>query len=232
MARILVIDDESLPARLIARFLCANGHEALPVVWMEDLADALLSPWDVACVDLVFDNQPGSGLDVLDYLTQLPAPPKLVLLCSIDQTRRHLIETAFSSYELAGAIPKDAPEDILLRCLDAVLAGEHYIDHKMTPFRQLTPAAVLENPTHARILCSIAKGNHNQSDIAADIGVATQTVANAVRPIGDALKSAGLIHLEQPRFNDILAWASANAPFLLKWNRHNARHEHGVLRQE
>jgi DNA-binding NarL/FixJ family response regulator len=221
VARVLVIDDEALPARLIARFLNQSGHVAHPVVWMEDLEEATSQLWDVACVDLVFENQSGSGLDVLLQLSQLEFPPRLVLVCSIDQTRKHLIETAFAEFNIVGAIPKDAPEDSLLRCIDSVMNGHQFIDHKMQPFRTQNPALeLLMNTNHSQILCALARGNHSQALVAAELGVAVQTVANTIRPLGDALHDAGLIQIERPKFNDILAWCSANAPFLKRWESH------------
>ncbi len=179
MISVLVADDHPLmrdavaalfgqePYNLIAR--CLDGAQARAAI--------LEHRPDVAILDV---NMPRlSGLDLLREARAQNWSTRIVLLTA-GLEPGPLVEAV--KLKVDGLVLKDAGGDMLLRCVDAVLAGEQWVDNEamkqvMSALAEtVTPGKIVElTPRETDVVRHVAQGRRNK-EIARELGISEGTV--------------------------------------------------------
>lgn len=179
MISVLVADDHPLmrdavaalfgqePYNLIAR--CLDGAQARAAI--------LEHRPDVAILDV---NMPRlSGLDLLREARAQNWSTRIVLLTA-GLEPGPLVEAV--KLKVDGLVLKDAGGDMLLRCVDAVLAGEQWVDNEamkqvMSALAEtVTPGKIVElTPRETDVVRHVAQGRRNK-EIARALGISEGTV--------------------------------------------------------
>ena len=231
MARILLVDDEILFAKATRLLLEREfAHEVDTAQSVSDVVQLLDRSYDVALVDMILhrdrprpESPPslsdGNGLDVLACLSQAPHPPLFVLLTAGDSPRQHYITTAFTNFEIAGALPKSADPATLKECLDAVLAGGEYIHPEIAPYRPAQDGdptdQLLASDLERAIWFALANGRTTHQAIAQHANYSRHTIENAITSIGSKLHRLGLSAKRSPKLADLIVYAAQHRDYFL-----------------
>lgn len=231
MARILLVDDESLFAKA-TRLLLENefGHCVDTAQSLSGVMRLHDRDYDIAVVDMILHRDrrrteaqapvpDGNGLDVLAYLAQRPHPPLFVLLTAGDSPRQHYITTAFTNFPIVGALPKSADPATLKQCLDTVLAGGAYIHSEIAPYRPAKDEdptrELLASDLERAIWFALANGLTSHQAIAQHANYSRHTVENAVTSMGSKLHRLGLSPKQSPKLTDLVVYAAEHRDYFL-----------------
>jgi two-component system nitrate/nitrite response regulator NarP len=129
----------------------------------------------------------GSGLDVLRRLARSrPAPKVILLTAGMDDAQ--LLSAAELKPE--GMVLKTSDPGLLLECMDAVVAGNHWVDPEIaqrTRQAQERAASVPPLTRRERELIELVRQGLRNRDIAAELGVTEGTVKVYLHAIFDKL---------------------------------------------
>jgi two-component system, NarL family, nitrate/nitrite response regulator NarL len=129
-----------------------------------------------------------SGLDVLQRLVRGRKRPKVILLTAgMDEAQL----LAASDLEPEGIVLKTSDPGLLLKCMDAVVAGERWVDPEIAErTRQAQERAASAPPLtrRERELIDLVRQGLRNRDIAAELGVTEGTVKVYLHAIFDKLK--------------------------------------------
>ncbi len=169
-ARVLIVDDHVRLMEAIADDLRAQGY----VVDLASQPDVLPDQggWDVALVDILFENSEWTGLTTLQRLQTQSPGTALVLFTTPAGGRSIAITEAFRRFDIRGALSKSESGSIET-CLADVLRGKRHIDVALMPY---VPAEsfemkgsirkLLEKPAHREVMFALLDGATRVRDIA------------------------------------------------------------------
>lgn len=140
---------------------------------------------NIALLDLAMPN--GNGFTVLAKLSGLAAVRIIVLTAELDM---HQLQRAIRA-GARGVILKGSPAELILRCIEAVLEGELWLDPacaSLASERVATAATALELTSRERqIVLKVVSGASN-CDIGIELGISEETVkrhlANIFQKVG------------------------------------------------
>jgi two-component system nitrate/nitrite response regulator NarP len=130
----------------------------------------------------------GSGLDVLRKLSTARSRP-LVILLTAGMDEAQLLTAA--ELEPQGMVLKTSDPSLLLECMDAVVAGEHWIDPEIAERTRQAQARAASAPPltrRERELVELVRQGLRNRDIAAELGVTEGTVKVYLHAIFDKFK--------------------------------------------
>ena len=176
MTTILVADDHPLMRDAVAGLFgppyevlerCSDGRQARAAILS-------LRP-DVAVLDVQMPAL--TGLEVLREARAEGWPTKIVLLTA-GLEPGPLVEAV--KLKVDGLVLKDAGGELLLRCVEVVLAGEQWIDKEamkqvMTTLANAPAAPADLTPRESDVVREVARGQRNK-EIARTLGITEGTV--------------------------------------------------------
>lgn len=192
MITILIVDDHPIVREGFKQMLANErdmvvGGEASSV--QEAMAQLQAQPWDLVVLELALSDQ--SGLELLSYITHLPAaPPVLVLTVYAEaQYALRLLQMGATGY-----LTKRTGAQELITALRRVANRQRYISPTLT---ELLTAAADRHPAQSRhatlsnrefqVLCLIASGQI-VSEIATALSVSIATVSTHRRRILEKMR--------------------------------------------
>lgn len=175
MTSLLIADDHPLMRDAVASLFgppyevlerCADGSQARAAI--------LARRPDIAILDVQMPSL--TGLDLLREARAEAWPTRIILLTA-GLEPKPLVEAV--KLRVDGLVLKDAGGELLLRCVEAVLAGEQWIDKEamkqvMTMLAQSPPSADL-TPRESDVVRQVARGQRNK-EIARSLGITEGTV--------------------------------------------------------
>jgi two-component system nitrate/nitrite response regulator NarP len=129
----------------------------------------------------------GSGIDVFRRLSRLRSRPKVVLVTAgMDEAQL----LAAAELKPEGMVLKTSDPSLLLECMDAVTAGERWVDPEITERTRYAQEKAASTPSLTRreleLIELVRRGLRNR-DIAAELGVTEGTVKVYLHAIFDKL---------------------------------------------
>lgn len=222
MAAILVVDDHVAIGTGLRKILADAGHSCTVVNRAAEVLSSLRGgTYEVAIIDLVFDKEHLSGIDVLDMVHRHDPNIRFVLYTSDDGSRTHHIYAALAQFPIRGGLPKDASDEAIVRCVNAVVAGKEHFEPEIDVFRTSKTSdpsiELMRVPAHAAIWGALARGHTSIETIAETINYSTSTVRNATGPMCDKLRDLGLVSSERTSIAELAAYAADHRSFFLNW---------------
>lgn len=188
MTRVLLVDDHPMIAAALEMLLRGTDYELLERARTVVEANKLVSKLrpDLLLLDVHLPD--GSGLEVLRKVSNSRSQPAVVLLTAgMDEAQ--LLTAA--ELEPQGMVLKTSDPSLLMECMDAVVAGERWIDPEITErTRQARERAALMPPLtrRERELVDLVRQGLRNRDIAAELGVTEGTVKVYLHAIFDKFK--------------------------------------------
>jgi two-component system nitrate/nitrite response regulator NarP len=183
MARILIADDHPFFLDGLEKFLASAGHEVVARAShaREVYALADQEKPDLLILDVMMP--PSSGIEILKTLRARGNETPIVLVTA-DIGASEALEAI--RHDVNGVVVKHSAPDLLMRCVDAALAGESWIDRdimeralkeSMAQGGQAAPGGGAENLTQRErgIVMLVAQGLRNR-EIAEQINVTEGTI--------------------------------------------------------
>jgi two-component system nitrate/nitrite response regulator NarP len=118
----------------------------------------------------------GSGLDVMEHLSTARSRPKIILLTAGMDDGQVL---AADRLEPEGMVLKTSDPTHLLECMDAVVAGNKWVDPELARQTSHARERALSTPSltpRERDLVDLVRQGLRNRDIAAELGVTEGTV--------------------------------------------------------
>lgn len=188
MTRVLLVDDHPMIAAALDMLLRGTDYELLERARTAAEATKMLSKLkpDLLLLDVHLPD--GSGLDVLRKVsTGRSRPPVILLTAGMDESQ--LLTAA--ELEPQGMVLKTSDPSLLLECMDAVVAGQRWIDPEIVErTRQAQERAASAPPLtrRERELVELVRQGLRNRDIAAELGVTEGTVKVYLHAIFDKFK--------------------------------------------
>ena len=188
MTRVLLVDDHPMIAAALDMLLRGTNYELLERARTVAEANKLLSKLkpDLLLLDVHLPD--GSGLDVLRKLSTSRSRPAVILLTAgMDEAQ--LLTAA--ELEPQGMVLKTSDPGLLMDCMDAVVAGNRWVDPEITErTRQANERAASVPPLtrRERELVDLVRQGLRNRDIAAELGVTEGTVKVYLHAIFDKFK--------------------------------------------
>jgi two-component system, NarL family, nitrate/nitrite response regulator NarL len=176
MTTLLIADDHPLMRDAVAGLFgppyevlerCADGLQARAAI--------IAQQPDIAILDVQMPSL--TGLDLLREARAEGWPTRIILLTA-GLEPKPLVEAV--KLKVDGLVLKDAGGELLLRCVDAVLAGEQWIDKEamkqvMTMLAHAPPSTADLTPRESDVVRQVAQGLRNK-EIARNLGITEGTV--------------------------------------------------------
>ena len=188
MTRVLLVDDHPMIAAALDMLLRGSSYELLGRA--RSVAEATREIARVKPDLLLLDvNLPdGSGIDVLRRLARSRARPRVVLLTAgMDESQ--LLAAADLNPE--GMVLKTSDPGLLTECMDAVVAGDRWIDPEIAERTRRAQERADSAPPltrRERELIELVRQGLRNRDIAAELGVTEGTVKVYLHSIFDKLQ--------------------------------------------
>jgi two-component system nitrate/nitrite response regulator NarP len=203
LTRVLLVDDHPMIGAALDMLLRGSSYELLGRARSTAEANreiARLKP-DLLLLDVNLPD--GSGLDVLRRLARSRARPKVILLTAgMDEAQL----LAAASLDPEGMVLKTSDPGLLTECMDAVVAGDKWIDPEIADRTRRAQERADSTPPltrRERELIELVRQGLRNRDIATELGVTEGTVKVYLHAIFDklqvenrtelALRAAGLI---------------------------------------
>ena len=188
MTRVLLVDDHPMIAAALEMLLRGTAYELLERARTVGEATKLLSKLKPDLLLLDVHMPDGSGLDVLRKLSTARSRP-LAILLTAGMDEAQLLTAA--ELEPQGMVLKTSDPSLLLECMDAVVAGERWIDPEISERTRQAQARAASAPPltrRERELVELVRQGLRNRDIAAELGVTEGTVKVYLHAIFDKFK--------------------------------------------
>ena len=188
MTRVLLVDDHPMIAAALEMLLRGTDYELLGRARTAAEATKMISRVkpDLLLLDVHLPD--GSGLDVLKRVSRPRSRLKTILLTAgMDEAQ--LLAAAELSPQ--GMVLKTSDPGLLLECMDAVVAGNCWIDAEIaeqTRHAQEKAASAPPLTRRERELIELVRQGLRNRDIAAELGVTEGTVKVYLHAIFDKLQ--------------------------------------------
>ena len=188
MTRVLLVDDHPMIGAALDMLLRGSSYELLGRARSAAEATreiAKLKP-DLVLIDVNLPD--GSGLDVLRRLSRSRTrPPAILLTAGMDESQ--LLTAADLNPE--GMVLKTSDPSLLIDCMDAVVAGNRWIDPEIVDRTRRAQERADSAPPltrRERELIELVRQGLRNRDIAAELGVTEGTVKVYLHAIFDKLQ--------------------------------------------
>jgi len=188
VTRVLLVDDHPMIGAALDMLLRGSSYELLGRARSAAEANreiAKLKP-DLVLIDVNLPD--GSGLDVLRRLSRSRVrPPAILLTAGMDESQ--LLTAADLNPE--GMVLKTSDPSLLTDCMDAVVAGNRWIDPEIADRTRRAQERADSAPPltrRERELIELVRQGLRNRDIAAELGVTEGTVKVYLHAIFDKLQ--------------------------------------------
>lgn len=188
MTRVLLVDDHPMIGAALDMLLRGSSYELLGRARSAAEATreiAKLKP-DLVLIDVNLPD--GSGLDVLRRLSRSRTrPPAILLTAGMDESQ--LLTAADLNPE--GMVLKTSDPSLLIDCMDAVVAGNRWIDPEIVDRTRRAQERADSAPPltrRERELIELVRQGLRNRDIAAELGVTEGTIKVYLHAIFDKLQ--------------------------------------------
>lgn len=185
MTRVLLVDDHPMIAAALEMLLRDSDYELLGRARTVAEANRQISTHKPDLLLLDVNLPDGSGIDVLRKLSRARARPKIVLLTAgMDEAQ--LLAAADLNPE--GMVLKTSDPSLLMECMDAVVAGQRWVDPEIVERTRRAEAKAASAPPltrRERELVELVRQGLRNRDIAAELGVTEGTVKVYLHAIFD-----------------------------------------------
>lgn len=188
MTRVLLVDDHPMIGAALDMLLRGTSYELLGRARSAAEANrdiAKLKP-DLVLIDVNLPD--GSGLDVLRRLSRSRTrPPAILLTAGMDESQ--LLTAADLNPE--GMVLKTSDPSLLTECMDAVVAGNRWIDPEIADRTRRAQERADSAPPltrRERELIELVRQGLRNRDIAAELGVTEGTIKVYLHAIFDKLQ--------------------------------------------
>ena len=185
MTRVLLVDDHPMIGAALEMLLRETDYELLGRARTAAEANkqiAGLKP-DLVLLDVHLPD--ASGLDVLRRLSRSRSKPAVILLTAgMDEAQL----LAAAELEPQGMVLKTSDPGLLLQSMDAVVAGERWVDPEIaerTRQAQVRAASAPPLTRRERELVELVRQGLRNREIAAELGVTEGTVKGYLHAIFD-----------------------------------------------
>lgn len=188
MTQVLLVDDHPMIGAALEMLLRGTDYKLLGRARTVAEANKRLAS-DKPDLMLLDVNLPdGTGLDVLKRLARARSRPKVVLLTAgMDDSQ--LLNAADLNPE--GMVLKTSDPGLLIECMDAVVAGEQWVDPEIVQRTRIAQARADSAPPltrRERELVELVRQGLRNRDIAAELGVTEGTVKVYLHAIFDKFR--------------------------------------------
>ena len=188
MTKVLLVDDHPMIGAALEMLLRETDYELLGRARSVAEANSQINRQKADLLLLDVNLPDGSGLDVLRRLHKARSGLKVILLTAgMDES--HLLAAA--ELQPHGMVLKTSDPGLLIQCMDAVVAGQHWIDPEIarrTRDAQARAALVPPLTRRERELIELVRQGLRNRDIAAELGVTEGTVKVYLHTIFDKLR--------------------------------------------
>ena len=188
MTRVLLVDDHPMIGAALDMLLRDTDYEVLGRARTAAEATSQINRGKPDLVLLDVHLPDASGLDVLQRMSRARKRPAVILVTAgMDDAQ--LLTAAELQPE--GIVLKTSDPSLLLKCMDAVVAGERWVDPEIAErTRQAQERAASAPPLtrRERELIDLVRQGLRNRDIAAELGVTEGTVKVYLHAIFDKLK--------------------------------------------
>ena len=188
MTRVLLVDDHPMIGAALDMLLRDTDYEVLGRARTAAEATSQVNREKPDLVLLDVHLPDASGLDVLQRMSRGRKRPAVILVTAgMDDSQ--LLTAA--ELEPEGIVLKTSDPSLLLKCMDAVVAGERWVDPEIAErTRQAQERAASAPPLtrRERELIDLVRQGLRNRDIAAELGVTEGTVKVYLHAIFDKLK--------------------------------------------
>ena len=185
MTRVLLVDDHPMIGAALQMLLRESDYELLGRARTVAEANRQVSSLKPDLVLLDVNLPDGSGLDVLRKLSRSRARPRVILLTAgMDEAQ--LLAAADLNPE--GMVLKTSDPGLLTQCMDAVVAGDRWVDPEIAERTRQAEAKAASAPPltrRERELVELVRQGLRNRDIAAELGVTEGTVKVYLHAIFD-----------------------------------------------
>lgn len=188
MTRVLLVDDHPMIAAALEMLLRGSNYELLERARTVAEGQKLLNKLkpDLLLLDVHLPD--GTGLDILRKLASARSRPAVILLTAgMDEAQ--LLNAAELQPE--GMVLKTSDPGLLMECMDAVTAGDRWVDPEITERTrnaQERAASVPPLTRRERELVDLVRQGLRNRDIAAELGVTEGTVKVYLHAIFEKFK--------------------------------------------
>ena len=185
MTRVLLVDDHPMIGAALQMLLRDSDYELLDRARTTAEAGKKLSSLKPDLLLLDVNLPDGTGLDVLRKLSRHRSRPKVILLTAgMDEAQ--LLTAADLNPE--GMVLKTSDPSLLTDCMDAVVAGQRWVDPEIAERTRDAEAKAASAPPltrRERELVELVRQGLRNRDIAAELGVTEGTVKVYLHAIFD-----------------------------------------------
>ena len=188
MTKVLLVDDHPMIGAAFDMLLRDTDYELVGRARTAAEANTQLNRTkpDLLLLDVHLPD--GSGLDVLQHLPRGRKRPKVILVTAGMEDSQLL---AAADLQPEGIVLKTSDPGLLLKCMDAVVAEERWVDPEVAErTRQAEERAASVPPLtrRERELIELVRLGLKNRDIASELGVTEGTVKVYLHAIFDKLK--------------------------------------------
>ncbi|MES2326999.1 MAG: response regulator transcription factor [Pseudomonadota bacterium] len=188
MTRVLLVDDHPMIGAALDMLLRGSSYELLGRARTAAEANREISRLKPDLLLLDVNLPDGSGLDVLRRIARSRSRPRVILLTAgMDESQL----LAADDLEPEGMVLKTSDPKLLTECMDAVVAGNRWIDPEIaerTARAQERAASAPPLTRRERELIELVRQGLRNRDIAAELGVTEGTVKVYLHAIFDKLQ--------------------------------------------
>jgi two-component system nitrate/nitrite response regulator NarL len=185
VTRVLLVDDHPMIGAALQMLLRDSDYELLDRARTVAEASKKLSSLKPDLLLLDVNLPDGTGLDVLRKLSRSRSRPKVILLTAgMDEAQ--LLGAADLNPE--GMVLKTSDPSLLTDCMDAVVAGQRWVDPEIADRTRQAEAKAASAPPltrRERELVELVRQGLRNRDIAAELGVTEGTVKVYLHAIFD-----------------------------------------------
>lgn len=188
MTRVLLIDDHPMIGAALEMLLRETDFELLGRARNAAEGNSQLTRQKPDLLLLDVNLPDGSGLDVLRRLSRARSRPKVILLTAGMDEAQLLVA---ADLEPEGMVLKTSDPGLLIECMEAVVAGQQWIDPEIAQrTRQAQERAASAPPLtrRERELIELVRQGLRNRDIAAELGVTEGTVKVYLHAIFDKFR--------------------------------------------
>jgi two-component system, NarL family, nitrate/nitrite response regulator NarL len=188
VTRVLLVDDHPMIGAALDMLLRGSSYELLGRARSAAEANREISRLKPDLLLLDVNLPDGSGLDVLRRIARSRSRPCVILLTAgMDESQL----LAADDLEPEGMVLKTSDPKLLTECMDAVVAGNRWIDPEIaerTARAQERAASAPPLTRRERELIELVRQGLRNRDIAAELGVTEGTVKVYLHAIFDKLQ--------------------------------------------